>query len=162
MAPILPSDMKVSDLRKELSARNLSTKGVKKELVERLEEALQQSGESVGETGDDFDLLPTEEQPEEEAATSNTEQATEEAAEAMDTEEHAPEPIATEGDLKRKLEDDDEDQDMGEGKAETTGGDAPMAESTSTNGDGRPALYIKNLERPLTTFRMHDLLDKFG
>ncbi|RKP36776.1 hypothetical protein BJ085DRAFT_33970 [Dimargaris cristalligena] len=40
--PLVPSEMKVVDLRKELAARNLSNKGLKKELVDRLEEAMQQ------------------------------------------------------------------------------------------------------------------------
>ncbi|KAJ1948062.1 hypothetical protein EC988_005323, partial [Linderina pennispora] len=166
MVSVQPSDMKVSDLRKELSTRSLSTKGVKKELIERLEEALKQSGEAVGETSDDFDLLPADELAEVDNAAAAEELPTEEAVEAMETEKDTPAEVAetetkTEGDLKRKLEDDG-DQDMEEAKEEAAIDDAQMSADNSSNTDGRPALYIKNLERPLTTFRMHDLLDKFG
>ena len=41
---LVPSELKVVELRKELSDRNLSTKGKKKELVERLEDALNNEG----------------------------------------------------------------------------------------------------------------------
>ncbi|KAJ1983675.1 hypothetical protein H4R34_001146, partial [Dimargaris verticillata] len=45
-APLVPSALKVADLRKALSSRGYPTKGLKKELIERLEEVLakEQSG----------------------------------------------------------------------------------------------------------------------
>ncbi|KAG0050727.1 hypothetical protein BGZ90_006960, partial [Linnemannia elongata] len=43
-----PNSLKVTELKAELTARGLSTKGVKKDLVTRLEEALANDGTTTG------------------------------------------------------------------------------------------------------------------
>ncbi|KAG0237729.1 Apoptotic chromatin condensation inducer in the nucleus [Actinomortierella wolfii] len=50
-----PNSLKVTELRNELSARGLSTKGVKKELVARLEEALAAEGDNASSSSPDKD-----------------------------------------------------------------------------------------------------------
>ncbi|KAJ2247926.1 hypothetical protein GGI13_004858, partial [Coemansia sp. RSA 455] len=72
MSGFVPSELKVADLRKELAARELPTTGLKKELVQRLEEALAVAGTPVQSSGgggdadeeednDHIDLMPVEE-----------------------------------------------------------------------------------------------------
>ncbi|KAJ2609280.1 hypothetical protein H4S08_004114 [Coemansia sp. RSA 1365] len=211
---LVPSELKVAELRQELSARGLSTKGVKKVLAERLTEALENDNTGSGTDnndggcGDDGDgenkieLLPEEEKSEvdmvpflhdgEDAGlaeyTNNAEvnlESTMGQANSMDvdneTNRKAEENIGmdiTGEDMhrKRKLSDSDV---VGAAVAEqadneidgTPDATVPTQDAThATEGEDKSeidasitdSLYIKNLERPLTVFKMRELLGKYG
>ncbi|KAI8319315.1 hypothetical protein GQ54DRAFT_40862 [Martensiomyces pterosporus] len=191
----VPSELKVADLRKELAARNLSTKGLKKELVERLEQALNSADGATPQpssNGDDqIDLAPADEVAVEADVAEDTvaddarmeeDERVDEAvaneapdeADASMAEESAAAEEAPAADRKRKLEDGDENN---ADVAETSNGQAEQpqgtkdsndmatkaaADSTETKGEPFDAIYIKNLERPLTVYRMRELLEKYG
>ncbi|KAJ1963658.1 hypothetical protein GGI12_001918 [Dipsacomyces acuminosporus] len=209
MPEIVPRELKVADLRKELAARNLSTKGLKAELVERLEQALAAgAGASQSDNaGDDLlDLAPADEQTEaaEEpkvavsdedfnikdaehvgGSPEHRQEATEEraAGESKDEEARAIAESVPVEDRKRKLGDgddeavspkagatsDDKEQQLEESKGangaateaavETSGSKAAADQPTDQPTD---SLYIKNLERPLTAYRLKEMLEKYG
>ncbi|KAJ2797471.1 hypothetical protein H4R20_005166 [Coemansia guatemalensis] len=217
-APV-PSELKVAELRQELSQRGLSTKGVKKVLVERLTEALENLNTSSATDNDDGDRADdgnSEDQiellPEDEQAGDNTVSelhVEKEAAErgedttnagvnldsAMgqandmevdnETDAKAEERIGTdtaEEDThrKRKLSDSVAEVAPAAAQADTETSRSPEAtESTheaihataaededederSMSASATDSLYIKNLERPLTVFKMRELVEKYG
>ncbi|KAJ1647569.1 hypothetical protein J3B02_002904 [Coemansia erecta] len=150
MTELIPSELKVADLRKELLARNLPTTGLKKDLVERLEEALKVSSEPSSPTnnesnGDQIELNPPNELEENADLGAADDIHEDSAADKMEM-EHAG--------IKRKGS-------HGGEKTEPTGSDA-----TGAPVDGvsqiMDSLYVKNLERPLTVYRFEELLGKHG
>ncbi|KAI8351292.1 hypothetical protein B0O80DRAFT_530748 [Mortierella sp. GBAus27b] len=68
-----PNSLKVTELRAELTARGLSTKGLKKDLVARLEEALATEGTTAApaESNSEPDVAPKESNPEHEDQNTN-------------------------------------------------------------------------------------------
>ncbi|KAJ1934008.1 Apoptotic chromatin condensation inducer in the nucleus, partial [Kickxella alabastrina] len=166
MSELIPSELKVTDLRKELVARNLPTNGLKKDLVQRLEESLGISGERVSGsqlgTDDQIDLLPADEQDEVDEETA--EHVLEGPIDAMETGE------AEENGLKRN-------NDWGSNAPVAhadlnadAGADADADDQMDTSGQQHlqagsgvlDSMYIKNLERPLTVYRIKELLGKHG
>ncbi|KAJ2720053.1 Apoptotic chromatin condensation inducer in the nucleus [Coemansia sp. Benny D115] len=169
MTELIPSELKVADLRKELQARNLPTNGLKKDLVERLEEALKinadpEPSEPV-ETGNQAGLdlaAPVGEQDDVDMeGTADMEAGP---VDNMETEENG---------LKRKSDNDDENED------ERERGDSLMSDSQadsqqqqqsqagaetegtlSSNDERMDSIYIKHLARPLTVPRLRELLGK--
>ncbi|KAJ2450825.1 hypothetical protein EV183_004038 [Coemansia sp. RSA 2336] len=159
MANIVPSKLKVAELRKELSKRKLPTDGRRNDLVERLTAALDKADEETqpeaeAETGtaaeneadDQIDLLPVDEQndmalePAEDAAREAAQQVEEQPAEQMEVE-------GVEAENERKRRHDETD----------------VAMSNEQDEAGvMDAVFIKNLERPLTKYRMREELEKFG
>lgn len=146
MSELVPSELKVADLRKELTARNLSAAGLKKDLVKRLEDALSISAEGennkadmAAEENDQIELMPAGE--EEEAP----------------TEPAVDEPMATD----EKEEDISRKRSLGEDLDE----DLDTHMDTTDNGIATTvmdSIYIKNLERPLTTHRLTEFLEEHG
>ncbi|KAJ2822702.1 hypothetical protein FBU31_004512 [Coemansia sp. 'formosensis'] len=166
MAELVPSELKVADLRKELAARALPTAGLKKDLVERLEEALAASGTpvqpSVGKAEEDNDNI--EPMPVEEI----TELGHDESGTAMLDEEPSDKVNAVNNDKSAEMMDDSDAQDpehkrkadeqaSHDSHMETD--DVASALPQLTSGD---SLYIKNLERPLTVYRLKEMLEKYG
>ncbi|PIA14899.1 hypothetical protein COEREDRAFT_9766 [Coemansia reversa NRRL 1564] len=212
-----PSELKVAELRQELSARGLSTKGVKKVLVERLTEALENDNtgsgtdnndggcDDDGDSEDKIELLPEEEKtdgnmvpsphsgegsgPVEDSTNAEVklESATEQ-ANGMDVdnatndkaEEKIGADIAEENmHRKRKLSNSAAATDAGAATAEqadneskgTSDATVPTQDAThatevgdksETNASVTDSLYIKNLERPLTVFKLRELLGRYG
>ncbi|KAJ2754996.1 hypothetical protein GGI19_001988 [Coemansia pectinata] len=173
MSEFVPSELKVADLRKELAARDLPTTGLKKDLVQRLEEALAAAGTPVQSSGgggeeededeeennDHIDLMPVEETTELEHDAPDI---------AMVDEAHSDEAIATGNDESAEMMDDDDvheverkrkagEQASRDSHMETD--DVAGALTQPTSGD---SLYIKNLERPLTVYRLKEMLGKYG
>ncbi|KAJ2455656.1 Apoptotic chromatin condensation inducer in the nucleus [Coemansia sp. RSA 2424] len=164
MSELIPSELKVADLRKELAARDLPTNGLKKDLVQRLEEALAAAGTPVqpsgGEDEDQIDLLPADESaelevdhPEAEAAMVEDEDLLNGADKSMgmmDADD------ALEPERKRKAE----EQVVSE-TANTHMETEDVAAVRPPSGL-EDSLYIKHLERPLTVYRLKEMLAKYG
>ncbi|KAJ2493245.1 hypothetical protein IWW37_000708 [Coemansia sp. RSA 2050] len=165
MSEFIPSELKVADLRKKLAARELPTTGLKKDLVQRLEEALAASGTSVRPSGgededsDHIDLMPVEETTElehdaPETAMIDAEQPGEAIAAVNDeSTEMMNEGGSLETERKRKAG----EQASHDSRMETD--DATGGLTQPTSGD---SLFIKNLERPLTVYRLEEMLGKYG
>ncbi|KAJ1861622.1 hypothetical protein LPJ78_005225 [Coemansia sp. RSA 989] len=155
MANVVPSKLKVAELRKELSKRKLPTDGRRNELVERLKAALEEADEETqpeaeAETGaaaeneadDQIDLLPVDEQQDMalEPAGETAQQVDEQPAEQMEVES-----VEAENERKRRHDETD------------------VAMSNEQDEAGvMDAVFIKNLERPLTKYRIREVLEKFG
>ncbi|KAJ1888337.1 hypothetical protein LPJ66_008631 [Kickxella alabastrina] len=166
MSELIPSELKVTDLRKELVARNLPTNGLKKDLVQRLEESLGISGERASgsqlDADDQIDLLPADEQDEVDEETA--EHVLEGPIDAMETEE------AEENGVKRNNDWDADaivaHADLNAGAGADADADDQMDTSEQQHlqaGSGvLDSMYIKNLERPLTVYRIKELLGKYG
>ncbi|KAJ2782584.1 hypothetical protein GGI15_002866 [Coemansia interrupta] len=154
-------ELKVADLRKELTARNLPANGLKKDLVERLEEALRLTGDSAPATPDQT----TEEISPPVPATSDNDIVPDESNEAEETQK-------TNGDnensLKRKSEDDgidmnvDDFVDTEDKDVEPTSHQADASSLDNSGNSDLCALYLKNLERPLTAQKLEEFLNKYG
>ncbi|KAJ2683361.1 hypothetical protein IWW39_005543 [Coemansia spiralis] len=166
MSDFIPSELKVADLRKELAARELPTTGLKKDLVQRLEEALAASGTPARPSGgededsDHFDLMPAEETTEHEPETAmiDEEQPGEAiAAKAGESTEMMNVDDALETERKRKADEQADEQAGHDSHMETDDVAGGLAQPTS--GD---SLFIKNLERPLTVYRLKEMLGKYG
>ncbi|KAJ1803570.1 hypothetical protein LPJ56_006928, partial [Coemansia sp. RSA 2599] len=165
-----------------LLARNLPTTGLKKDLVERLEEALKVSNDSPSPAKDDsdqIDVYPPSEL-EKNADSGAADGKREGSSDRMETESVG---------LKRKSSHDGSSDvgDMGIDMAVDASLDPadkePEEEGKATNGEGKEAagsmssdavgaqvsaaglmdsLYVKNLERPLTVYRFEEFLGKHG
>ncbi|KAJ1662215.1 hypothetical protein IW140_006106 [Coemansia sp. RSA 1813] len=195
MSQLEPSKLKVTELRTELTARNLPTNGLKKDLVKRLEDALmgvESDKHAQHEADDGIELLPASGDAEAFAAASSDNEikssehvsekrtdrreahmANKDDAEddfTMDAEE--PLPTTSDGDShKRKLPVDKDNEDRADGAPMDT--DEPEA-SMPLNSSGvnendlgsktevADSFFIKNLERPLTIFRIKEFLAAFG
>ncbi|KAJ1677547.1 hypothetical protein EV182_005937, partial [Spiromyces aspiralis] len=72
---LVPSELKVVELRKELANRNLSTKGKKQELIERLEEALKKESAAGEEQPSTAEAVQTEPAPQPEPEAKPEDQA---------------------------------------------------------------------------------------
>ncbi|KAJ2357626.1 hypothetical protein GGF43_001342 [Coemansia sp. RSA 2618] len=168
MAELIPNKLKVTELREELAKRNLSTAGLKKDLVERLERELGVAGGGISadkEEDDQIDLLPTDEQ---EGVDMDAELHGDMGVDAMNDGEHdglstenmeAESYAEDEGDRKRKLSESagqaSADMHMDTDEAHSGAGNGQVGGSTDS-------LFIKNLERPLTLFRIKELLGQYG
>ncbi|KAJ2848549.1 hypothetical protein IWW36_003232 [Coemansia brasiliensis] len=159
MTKLVPSKLKVAELRKELSKRKLPTDGRRNELVERLKAALEEAEETQEETqtvaeaeneaDDQIDLLPVDEQ--ENMAMESTGEAEASAADgvAQEVDEQPAEQMEVEGaeaENERKRSHDEVD----------------VAMSNEQETGVMDAVFIKNLERPLTKYRIREMLEKFG
>ncbi|KAJ2896651.1 hypothetical protein IWW38_001955 [Coemansia aciculifera] len=160
MSALIPSELKVVDLRKELAARNLPSTGLKKDLVQRLEEALAAGTPvqpSAGEDDDQIDLLPDDEAAELEA--DEPEMAMNEAT-APDNNDESAEMMDADDDVelgrKRKAEE--------QATRSRTSTDMETENATAVQAQlvSEDSLYIKNLERPLTVYRLKEVLGKYG
>ncbi|KAJ2777953.1 hypothetical protein H4R18_004882 [Coemansia javaensis] len=201
MAALVPSELKVAELRKELSARGLATNGLKKDLVARLEAALSGSGNDTAATADadydedGIDLLPEDEQAEadaephddnsddEPAGGPDADAGSKGAAGSMDVDEGS-DAGASDGQRKRRHSVDADataaaaaaaEEAPAAEKAPEAAGEAAVPEaalakmqvcegesSSELPRSPTDAIYIKNLERPLTVYRMKELLGKYG
>ncbi|KAJ1865600.1 hypothetical protein H4R99_005722 [Coemansia sp. RSA 1722] len=169
MSELIPSELKVTDLRKELLARNLSTAGLKKDLVERLEEALKVSSDPASPEKDDsdqIDLNPPNELGED-ADLDPANGKNEGSADGVGAEQAS---------LKRKGSHDDDDDSNNNSNTEdvgismavdaSLGPESKQEESKSSDATNATAeatglmdsLYVKNLERPLTVYRFEEFL----
>ncbi|KAI9505609.1 hypothetical protein GGI25_006021 [Coemansia spiralis] len=172
MSQLVPSELKVAELRSELAARNLPTNGLKKDLVKRLEEAFKASEESTAmqDGGDDqIELLPADEQAKADfASDSNKEHAEDAFVDQIETGE-APSTLVEDSSRKRKMGTGD-DKEIDDVMMETDELVATQPSTLPAENGGKlasgakqaDALYIKNLARPLTVFRVKELLCKFG
>ncbi|KAJ2710103.1 hypothetical protein H4R19_003913, partial [Coemansia spiralis] len=165
MVELVPGDLKVADLRKELAARDLPTNGLKKDLVKRLEEALA-SASVVPEQAtdaDEIELLPADEQSEvdaEQDASVDGDAASRTGAEGADDSN------------KRRAEGPPEQMDVDEGGTAPNGGDhesqdvdlaaGMQMDEAGGEGEARDSLFVKNLERPLTVYRMKEHMAQYG
>ncbi|KAJ2161330.1 hypothetical protein GGF46_001591 [Coemansia sp. RSA 552] len=178
MAPLTPSKLKVVELKKELTARGLATSGLKSDLIKRLEEALSNNDSPSGpeakdeEDEDRLELLPAEEQ----AALDNTEGVAEASMEQAEDENTVPNAETNDGMDVEPAEHSQEPEVSEEGgKGDGSdhslqGADEPVpaemqvdsVQAEDTSRDSENSMYIKNLERPLTIFRMKEMLGKYG
>ncbi|KAJ2744174.1 Apoptotic chromatin condensation inducer in the nucleus [Coemansia sp. BCRC 34301] len=152
MSALIPSELKVVDLRKELAERDLPTTGLKKDLVQRLEEALAAAGTPVQPSGgddddDQIDLLPADESAELEVDQPEAAML-DETADMMGA-DGAPE-------HKRKAE----APTVHEASSTHMETDDVAAEQPQLASED--SLYIKHLERPLTVYRLKEMLGKYG
>ncbi|KAJ1998187.1 hypothetical protein GGI04_005110, partial [Coemansia thaxteri] len=188
-AALVPNSLKVADLRKELAARNLPTTGLKKDLVERLENALAapsthssastpvqvSNGTGEGEGEDHIDLMPAEEAADldidlAEPSTTNGGLSGKDSAtnpvvsdtiadsiEMADADEtHGEEDAALDAKRKRAAE-----EHIGHAH-DNPHMDLDEKDSLAAQSATRDSLYIKNLERPLTVYRLKEMLSKYG
>ncbi|KAJ2139383.1 hypothetical protein IW136_002873 [Coemansia sp. RSA 678] len=178
MAELIPNKLKVTELREELAKRNLSTAGLKKDLVERLEKELSGEGEvAKSDEHDQFDLLPADEQ---EGVDMDAELDGDMDADGAINMEPKESPVGDmdvvnvteeEGERKRKLSNSAEhgllDMQMDSREAHGAKGTQPGMLADKAEGENKvrvitDSLFIKNLERPLTVFRMKELLGQYG
>ncbi|KAJ1860894.1 hypothetical protein H4R99_002225 [Coemansia sp. RSA 1722] len=171
MSELIPSELKVADLRKELLARNLSTAGLKKDLVERLEQALKVSsdpGSPEKDDSDQIDLNPPNEL-DEDADLDPANGKNEGSADGVGAEQAS---------LKRKSSHDDDDsnnkntEDVGIDMAvdasldpESQQEEPKSSDATNVTAEATglmDSLYVKNLERPLTVYRFEEFLASHG
>ncbi|KAJ1725295.1 hypothetical protein LPJ53_000522 [Coemansia erecta] len=140
MSALIPSELKVADLRKELTARNLPTNGLKKDLVERLEEALRLSGDSAPDTPDQ----DAEEGSADVPVASDNDIIPEESNEAAQSQETNG---GDENSLKRKNEDDGIDMNVDDF-------------ADTEDKEAEPASH--QADRPLTAQKLEEFLNKYG
>ncbi|KAJ2076458.1 hypothetical protein H4R24_005684 [Coemansia sp. RSA 988] len=210
-----PNELKVTELRQELSLRGLSTKGVKKVLVERLTEALENlnTGSATdnndgdrtddGNSEDKIELLPEDEKEEGSTVAQllNGEDTAGHVEDTTDPSNGLDTAIAQvkDMDVDNKITAKAEDKTWTETAEEdtyrkrklsdpatvgaTTTAQADIEHSVSleaaipvlgathateaedeslSNVGATDSLYIKNLERPLTVFKMRELVEKYG
>ncbi|KAJ1734482.1 hypothetical protein LPJ61_001051 [Coemansia biformis] len=208
MATLIPGDLKVAELRKELAERGLPTNGLKKDLVKRLEEALgspspsPSAGAASAKNGDEdgIELLPADEQAEIDAkdidsghvdtdagadADANTvsephdhngtvggavaREASVGATEAKDSGKRRAESPADvmNVDEGSDMAADDSERNRGPAAVEAATAAADLQMSEADSGAEALAaeldsLFIKNLERPLTVYRMKEHLGQYG
>ncbi|KAJ2558370.1 hypothetical protein EV175_000817 [Coemansia sp. RSA 1933] len=170
MSQLEPNKLKVAELRSELTARNLPTTGLKKDLVKRLEDALMGI---ESDTKVDMDNDNKIEEAGDKSETNIADEADVQDDLAMDDDEPVPTHVAMAKDdnLKRKMSIDEGNEVGADGMAMET--DEPeKSEMPHMSGEGQgklaptaevtDAFFIKNLERPLTIFRINELLAAFG
>ncbi|KAJ1798417.1 hypothetical protein LPJ59_002512 [Coemansia sp. RSA 2399] len=179
MSHLDPNKLKVTELRTELTARNLPTNGLKKDLVKRLEDAImgvEPGTHAQNEEDDIIDLLPAGEgldndiEISERVSEGPADQGKTDAAQGDDAHDNS----TMEADVdnrKRKMSVDEGDGGGADGMAMDT--DEPEKSMPSNlSGESEKGLasiaevadsfFIKNLERPLTIFRIKEFLAAFG
>ncbi|KAJ2399718.1 hypothetical protein GGI23_002484, partial [Coemansia sp. RSA 2559] len=179
MSQLEPNKLKVTELRAELTARNLPTNGLKKDLVKRLEDALmgvEPGTHAQNEEDDGIDLLPAGEgldndiEISEHVSEGPADQSKTDAAQKDDAQDNS----TLEADVdnrKRKISVDEGDGGGADDMAMDT--DEPEKSMPSNlSGESEKDLasaaevadsfFIKNLERPLTIFRIKEFLAAFG